>query len=58
MTESELYPVPSEWSQRARMTKAGYEAARAAARETPDSFWAEQARRPDWFGTPTRIRDV
>lgn len=58
MTETELYPVPSEWAQRARMTKAGYEAARVAARETPEAFWAEQARRLDWMSPPSKIKDV
>ena len=58
MTEPELYPVPSEWARRARMTKAGYEAARRAARETPDAFWGEQAGRLDWMTRPTRIKDV
>ena len=38
MSDSDLYPVPNEWSQRARMTSAGYEAARTAAREQPRSF--------------------
>ena len=41
--QPDLYPVPSEWAQRARMNAAGYEAARAAARENPDGFWGEQA---------------
>ncbi|MDP3370612.1 MAG: acetyl-coenzyme A synthetase N-terminal domain-containing protein [Brevundimonas sp.] len=58
MSDSELYPVPSDWARRARMTKSGYEAARMAARETPDAFWAEQARRLDWITPPTAIRDV
>ena len=58
MTHPNFYPVPSEWSQRARMTKAGYEAARLAARETPDAFWSEQARRLDWINPPTSIKDV
>jgi acetyl-CoA synthetase len=40
------------------MDKAGYEAARRAARETPDAFWAERARRLDWMTPPTRIKDV
>ena len=53
-----LYPVPSEWAQRARMNAAGYEGARAAARENPDGFWGEQARRLDWFTTPSKIKDV
>ncbi len=58
MTDPDLYPVPSEWAQRARMNCAAYEGARTAARETPDTFWAEQARRLDWMTTPTRIKDV
>ncbi|MDZ4109067.1 MAG: acetate--CoA ligase [Brevundimonas sp.] len=58
MTDSDVYPVPSEWAQRAHLTAAGYEAARIAARETPDAFWAEQARRLDWITPPTTIKDV
>lgn len=54
----DLYPVPSEWAQRARMNRAAYEAARTAARETPDAFWSEQARRLDWMTAPSRIKDV
>ena len=55
---TDVYPVPSEWAQRARMNAAGYEAARTAARETPDAFWGEQARRLDWFTPPSKIKDV
>jgi acetyl-CoA synthetase len=58
MTDPAVYPVPSEWAQRAWMTRAGYDVARIAARETPVAFWAEQARRLDWFTPPTEIRDV
>jgi len=58
VSDSNLYPIPSEWAQRARMTKAGYEAARTAARETPEAFWSEQARRLDWMTPPTSIKDV
>ncbi|QDH72501.1 acetate--CoA ligase [Brevundimonas sp. M20] len=59
MTEGpDLYPVPSEWAQRARMTAHGYDTARVSARETPEGFWAEQARRLDWMRAPTQIKDV
>ena len=58
MAERDLYPVPTEWAQRARMNRAGYEAARLLARETPDAFWSEEARRLDWMTVPTRIKDV
>ena len=40
------------------MDRAAYEAARIAARERPDAFWAEQAQRLDWITPPTRIKDV
>jgi len=58
VSDPDLYPVPPEWAQRARITRAVYETARVAARETPDAFWAEQARRLDWFTPPTEIKDV
>ncbi|WP_426027486.1 acetate--CoA ligase [Brevundimonas sp. TWP2-3-4b2] len=40
------------------MNAAAYEGARTAARETPDAFWSEQARRLDWMMVPTVIKDV
>ncbi|NJC39858.1 acetyl-CoA synthetase [Brevundimonas alba] len=56
--QPDVYPVPSEWAQRARMNAHGYETARTSARETPEAFWSEQARRLDWMTAPTRIKDV
>jgi len=47
MSDTEIYPVPAEWAKRAHMDGAAYEAARLAAVETPDAFWAEQAKRLD-----------
>ncbi len=58
MSDPDLYPVPSEWAHRARMTTSGYDSARIAARETPEGFWSEQARRLDWMTAPTSIKDV
>lgn len=56
--DSELYPVPAELAAHAHMDRQAYEAARIAARDTPDAFWSEQARRLDWMTFPTRIKDV
>ncbi|MBU3974745.1 MAG: AMP-binding protein, partial [Alphaproteobacteria bacterium] len=56
--DPDLYPVSPEWAARAHLDAAGYEAARTAARGSPDAFWAEQARRLDWIAPPTSIRDV
>jgi len=58
VSDPEIYPVPAELAARAHMDRAGYEAARIAARQTPDLYWAEQARRLDWMTVPTRIKDV
>ena len=58
MSDPEIYPVPAEWAKRAHMDRAAYEAATRSAAETPDRFWAEQAKRLDWFTAPTVIKDV
>ncbi|CAN5132048.1 acetate--CoA ligase [soil metagenome] len=58
MTDPTVYPVPADWAARAHMDAAGYEAARIAARDTPDAFWAEAAKRLDWITPPTVIKDV
>ncbi len=58
MTDRDLYPVSPEWAARAHMNREAYEAARIAARETPGTFWAEQAKRLDWITAPTVIKDV
>ena len=58
MSDPELYPVSADWAARAHMDAPAYEAARIAARQTPDAFWAEAAKRLDWITPPTVIKDV
>jgi len=58
MSHPDTYPVPADWATRAHMDKAGYEAARLAARQTPDAFWGQAAGRLDWMTPPTVIKDV
>ena len=57
-TDPEVYPVPADWAAKAHMDRAGYEAARIAAHDTPDAFWAGAAKRLDWIKAPTTIKDV
>lgn len=57
-TDPEIYPVPADLAARAHMDRDAYEAARIAARETPDAYWGEQARRLDWMTFPSKIKDV
>jgi len=56
--DKELYPVDPAFAADARMGRASYEAARAAAAADPERFWAEKATRLDWITPPTRIKDV
>ncbi len=58
VSDPDIYLVPADWAERAHMDAAAYEAARTAARDTPDAYWAEQARRLDWITPPTIIKDV
>jgi len=58
MTDPDLYPVLPEWAARAHMNRAAYDAARIAARETPEVFWGGLAQRLDWITAPTVIKDV
>jgi len=58
VSEIEIYPVPKDLAAKAHMDAAGYEAARKAARETPDAYWSNVAKRLDWMTFPTKIKDV
>ena len=49
MPDQDLYPVPADWAAKAHMNREAYGAARIAARETPDAFWAESARVDDAY---------
>jgi acetyl-CoA synthetase len=54
----DLYPVDPAFAARARLDRAGLEAAREAAAADPERFWAEEATRLDWITPPSRIKDV
>ena len=58
MSDPEIYPVPADLAARAHMDRDAYEAARIAARETPDAYWGEQAKRLDWMTFPSKIKNV
>ena len=47
--EEKIYDVPSEWSHRAYLDDAGYQAKYEASIRNPDAFWAEEAKRIHWF---------
>ncbi|MCJ8159357.1 acetate--CoA ligase [Sphingomonas sp. LaA6.9] len=52
MSEQNLFPVPREWAEKARVDAAKYEQLYGRALADPGSFWLEQARRLDWIKRP------
>ncbi|HEU6443005.1 MAG TPA: acetate--CoA ligase [Microvirga sp.] len=56
--EEKIYDVPSEWTHRAYLDDAGYRAKYEASIKDPEAFWAEEAKRIDWFQAPTRIKNT
>ncbi len=55
---SNLYPVPEFFKNRARLDRQAYERVYKESVENNEAFWAETAKRLDWFKFPTRIKDV
>ncbi|MFC5485421.1 acetate--CoA ligase [Microvirga aerilata] len=56
--EEKIYDVPSEWTHRAYLDEAGYQAKYEASVKDPEAFWAEEAKRIHWFKQPTRIKNT
>ena len=57
MAESEVYPVPAEWSNRALVDRAQYAAMYTRSLQDPDGFWLEQAASLDWMVPPSQAGD-
>ena len=58
MVDAAEYPVTPEWAKRAHIDNARYLEMYERSIRDPDGFWAEQAKRVDWFREPTVIRNV
>jgi acetyl-CoA synthetase len=53
-----IYDVPAEWTKRAHIGDAKYREMYAASVKDPNTFWAEQAKRLDWYKAPTKIKNT
>ena len=51
-----IYEIPAEWTKRAFIDEAKYQEMYARSLKDPDGFWAEQAKRLDWYTAPTKIK--
>ena len=53
-----LIPVSKDWSKRAYIDAAKYDAMYARSLKDPDGFWGEEAKRLDWIKPFTKVQDV
>jgi len=51
-----VYEVPPQWKTRAYIDAAKYQEMYARSIKDPNGFWAEEAKRLDWYKAPTRIK--
>jgi acetyl-CoA synthetase len=58
MTETKVYPVPSEVVRTARCDNETYLAMYARSVEDPEGFWAEHGQRIDWIKPYSTVKDV
>ncbi len=58
MSQTEVFPVPSAWAEKALMNAAGYDAALSRVERDPDGFWREVAARLDWIKPFSVVKDV
>ncbi|WP_304440286.1 acetyl-coenzyme A synthetase N-terminal domain-containing protein, partial [Oleiphilus sp. HI0067] len=58
MTEQHIYPVSPELEEFSTLNKDQYLELYKASIDDPESFWAEQAKRIDWFKPFTKVKDV
>src|SRR5216684_8557809 len=53
-----IYQVPPQWKTRAYIDAAKYQEMYARSIKDPNAFWAEQAKRLDWYRAPTKIENA
>ncbi|MEK6638137.1 MAG: acetate--CoA ligase [Pseudomonadota bacterium] len=55
---SNIYPVPSDWAEKAFMTNDGYEAVYRQSITDPENFWRNEAERIDWMTPFTKVKNT
>ena len=54
----EVFPVPADWAERARIDEPAYEAAMARVERDPQGYWRDLGERLDWIKPFTQVKDV
>ena len=56
--EDKIYAVPSDWTRRAFIDDAKYQAMYEASIRDPEAFWREHGDRIDWFTPYSRVKNA
>ena len=56
MSKNELFPVSTEWAQRALVDEAGYQEMYRKSIDNPEEFWGEHGNRIDWITPFKQVR--
>src|SRR5690554_4966502 len=56
--QQKIYPVSDDAAAKAWIDKEKYQALYQQSIDDPDGFWAEQAKRIEWFKAPTKIKNT
>ncbi|MCB0406751.1 MAG: acetate--CoA ligase [Bdellovibrionales bacterium] len=58
MSETKVFPVTKSWHDSAYIDREKYESLYQQSIKNPEEFWAEQAKRLDWFKPWQKVKDV
>ena len=53
-----IYDVSPEWTQRAYIKPADYQAMYGRSIADPNAFWANEAKRIHWYRAPSKIKNA
>ena len=53
-----IHDIPSDWTKRAYVDDAKYQAMYEASIEDPDTFWGEHGKRIDWIKPYTKVKNT
>ena len=57
-TDTQIYPVPSDFASKANLSPEQYKEMYAASIADPEGFWGEQGKRLDWSKPYSKVKDV
>jgi len=58
MAENNVFPVPTEWAEKAKVDNTKYMEMYQHSIDDPEGFWGEHGKRVDWIKPYTQVKSV